>query len=581
MSDPGHPTEVFFEGKAPIAPGMLCSQHFALADAATVAQVTLRFQCYGMHALAVLKFTFHDAHGQRTHEINSGPARPLAATGLNRLRRHILFLRLESALRSLLNMPRWFIVELPCATLRSGGLRVDVVNTGKFPVLVSGFALHTSPLDPARRVRNDHPLEGYAGSISVTAGEPLALFVHSPQALFAVEVIRFGASAATRLRIDDVPGRAQDYAQNAYEQGADWDRTTVLQTDPGWRAGLYVARLSDCSGALFDITFVVKRKVGEAAAALAVLASTNTWQAYNAWAGASIYEYHIDDGLHRPDIFVVHQLRPNPAATMIDARGHLACEEKHVLAWLEREGIDYDLYSDSDLDADPGLLARHRALVLNTHSEYWTGPMYDGLERFLDGGGNLAYLSANGLFWKTAARGHQLEVRHDCGRHSFIDEAGGRWRDHGRPETRAVGIRFTRAGQKSGFKPYRVLSPGHWIFAGTGVKKGSLIGERGTKYQGASGWELDTIDARARPAGLVHLAKGCNAWGSGADMTYFTHAGGGGVFAVGSITFGGSLVVDAVLSRMMRNVFARFLRGAGAAPAAKAGLAADAGAVEA
>ncbi|MES3021186.1 MAG: N,N-dimethylformamidase beta subunit family domain-containing protein [Pseudomonadota bacterium] len=555
------PTEDFFAGKSPIAPGTLCSQRFAIADAAKVAQATLRFQCYGVHALAVLKFTFHDAHGQRTHEISPIPPRPCAPTGLNRLRQLALFLRLEFALRSLLNMPRWFIVELPCAILRSGELGVEVANIGRFPVLVSGFAVHTSALEPARRVRNEHALEGYADQISVAAGEPLALFVHSPQARFAIEVIRFGACTSTLMRIDEVAGGVQDYAQNAYEQGAGWERTIVLRTDPDWRGGLYVARLSDASGALFDITFVLRNKAGTPAAPLAVLASTNTWQAYNAWAGASVYEYHIDDGLHRPDIFLVHQRRPNPAATMIDAIGHLACEEKHVLAWLEREGIAYDLYSDSDLDAEPGLLARHRALVLNTHSEYWTGPMYDGLERFLGGGGNLTYLSANGLFWKTAARGPQLEVRHDCSRHEFIDEAGGRWRDHGRPETRVTGIRFTRAGQKSGFKPYRVLAAGHWIFADTGVKNGSLVGARGVKYQGASGWELDTIDARARPAGMVHLAKGCNAWGSGADMTYFTHAGGGGVFAVGSITFGGSLVVDAVLSQMMRNVFARFLGG--------------------
>ena len=43
-------------------------------------------------------------------------------------------------------------------------------------------------------------------------------------------------------------------------------------------------------------------------------------------------------------------------------------------------------------------------------------------------------------------------------------------------------------------------------------------------------------------------------------MTYFTHAGGGGVFSVGSITFGGSLAVDPVLTRILLNVFARFLR---------------------
>ncbi len=62
-----------------------------------------------------------------------------------------------------------------------------------------------------------------------------------------------------------------------------------------------------------------------------------------------------------------------------------------------------------------------------------------------------------------------------------------------------------------------------------------------------------------RPAGLVHLAKGANKGGSGADMTYFTHPGGGGVFSLGSVTFGGSLAVDPVLGAMLLNVFGKFL----------------------
>lgn len=67
------------------------------------------------------------------------------------------------------------------------------------------------------------------------------------------------------------------------------------------------------------------------------------------------------------------------------------------------------------------------------------------------------------------------------------------------------------------------------------------------------------VAASTRPPGLVHLANGANKGRSGADTTYFTHQGGGAVFSVGSVTFGGSLAVDPVLTRMLQNVFARFL----------------------
>jgi hypothetical protein len=124
--------------------------------------------------------------------------------------------------------------------------------------------------------------------------------------------------------------------------------------------------------------------------------------------------------------------------------------------------------------------------------------------------------------------------------------------------------------------------PGHWIFDGTGVEKGSLIGESGLNMGGASGWELDKIDRWHKPPGLVHLAKGTNAGRCGADMTYFLHPGGGGVFSVGSITFGGSLAIDPVLSRMLKNVLAKFLRQQGesgahsSAPTSKTTAIADA-----
>ena len=42
-------------------------------------------------------------------------------------------------------------------------------------------------------------------------------------------------------------------------------------------------------------------------------------------------------------------------------------------------------------------------------------------------------------------------------------------------------------------------------------------------------------------------------------MTYYEHPAGGGVFSAGSLSFGGSLVVDAVLQQVVRNVLDEFL----------------------
>jgi hypothetical protein len=100
------------------------------------------------------------------------------------------------------------------------------------------------------------------------------------------------------------------------------------------------------------------------------------------------------------------------------------------------------------------------------------------------------------------------------------------------------------------------------FFAGTGLVNGDLIGAAGMNGA-ASGWEMDTSQqlpghaAGAPPAGIQVLAQGTNVGPTNtysAQMTYYDTAGGGFVFAVGSLTFGGSLAGDAKLQRIVRNV---------------------------
>lgn len=532
---------------------------FRIADYPRVLQASLIFEAYGIAPMRRLRFRFYEPDGKLLHEIDSEQFIMPKDNLISRKRKLPLVLRMEYMIRILLNRHIFFVLELPSSCLQTSQLAVSVENVGDIPIAAGNFRLSTSTLAPDRPVENLHALEGYADRISAFPGERLQLFVHAPRLRFALTVLRQCVHEQPVLHIGEIAGKPQHYAADVFEQGANWEPTWTLEVGADWRSGMYTARIADDSGAAFDITFIVKVPGTGTRADVAVLASTNTWLAYNPWGGASLYRYDVDDGLARQSAFRVHMHRPNPAASMAGDDRHLANAERHILRWLEQNGIAYDLYADLDLHDTPDLLQRYATLLISTHSEYWTEAMYGGLERFLGAGGNLIYLSGNGLYWKTEIRGHQLEVKYDGSRHTFSGEAGGRWRDCGRPETQTLGIRFTKAGYKSTC-PYKVIAPDHWIFDGTGVEKGMLIGRSGLNLGGASGWEMDKIDSRNRPAGLVHLAKGTNRWRSGADMTYFTHAGGGGVFSVGSITFGGSLAIDPILSRMLRNVFARFAR---------------------
>jgi hypothetical protein len=529
---------------------------FRIDEHPRVLQATVCFEAYGNFPMRALLFRFYQPDKKLLHEIHPPQGLSLEQGLLTRIRKVPVALRMEHLVRKMLSRNIYFRLDLPPSCLAYPQLTLSIENVSGVPIALGTPRLNTSTLAPDRLELNLHSIEGYGDRISVFPGEQLQLFVHAPLLRFALTVIRHGAREEPVLHVGDIEGKPQHYAANAYERGANWEPSFTLQVGADWRSGMYAASISDSSGAAFDITFIVKKP--RAGAGLAVLASTNTWLAYNAWGGASLYRYDIADGLGKSGVFQVHMQRPNPAASMAGDAGHLANAEKHVLRWLEQNGVAYDLYADTDLHNAPDLLHRYHTLLINTHSEYWTDAMYTGLENFLDAGGNLIYLSGNGLYWKAEINAQQLEVKNDGSGHSVSGEAGGRWRDCGRPETKVLGIRFTRAGYKSAYKPYKVLSPNHWIFDGTGVQKGSLIGRFGLNLGGASGWEIDKIDRRDKPSGLVHLAKGTNRWRCGADMTYFTREGGGSVFSVGSITFGGSLVVDPVLSQMLRNVLARF-----------------------
>ncbi|WP_394555173.1 N,N-dimethylformamidase beta subunit family domain-containing protein [Agromyces sp. MMS24-JH15] len=249
--------------------------------------------------------------------------------------------------------------------------------------------------------------------------------------------------------------------------------------------------------------------------------------------------------------------------------------------WLEAEGYRPDVFSDLDFHehgCDPG---QYRMLIVGTHPEYWTPEMYDHLVAYLDAGGSVAYLGGNGLFevctYDAAARVMTyLEGVEGGDRVPALLRA----REPLRPERSVIGVATERCAVTG--SPYEVVDAAHPLFLGTGVSNGDRFGNAGlnTGFGNgkASAWEVDTADGlgaismpfgcamdsphvippSTRPAGLAFLATGVfDGTGPGADMVSYDHPGGGFVFSVGSLTFGGSLVVDATIQQVMRNVLER------------------------
>ena len=372
------------------------------------------------------------------------------------------------------------------------------------------------------------------------------------------------------------------------------------------RGGLYYVHARGESGAFFSAPWVVAP--ARPTAPIAVVASTNTWNAYNNFGGRSNYvnaaglpaepvvdarqdldryrtlsvgEWSQPDDAYPPLSFE----RPEPfnhvpegteAIDPIAGRQpcHLAPAEWRLLAWLEREGFAYDLYADRQLH--DGILdpAAYEAVILAVHPEYWSRRAFDRLERWVcDRGGRLAYLGGNGLNCEVEypdgdamrCRTHLGSSDGALGMPDAIDPS--MWHDSrfsrsAVPEARLLGVATTAAGIMTS-APYRALAAGHWAFAGTGIADGDVFGTASLHERcpgGASGHETDKRSAHT-PESAVLLAKGLNPDDGGAEIVAYETVSGGAVFSVGSITWVASLLVDDAISTLTRNVLTRFLTG--------------------
>jgi N,N-dimethylformamidase len=352
----------------------------------------------------------------------------------------------------------------------------------------------------------------------------------------------------------------------------------------------------------------------------ALVAQNQAWGAYpynpgeHRDYGLSTYNYHTDgSGIalvswRRPmlNLRVGYVTYPYPDIRGSGLRHYPA--DSHLLLWLAQMGHAFDLITDDELHHDgAALLANYKTVVTGSHPEYHTPQMLDALQAYRDTGGKLVYLGGNGFYWKIAldpARDGVIEIRRGEGgirawaaepgeyHNQFDAQYGGLWRRNARPPQKLVGVGFTAQGNFVG--SYYRIDPAarsnpqvSWIFDGVTA---DTVGGDGFSGHGAAGFELDRVDKRlGSPENAVVVARSENhppdaPWvlvpeeqlthittipGQPhkalirADMTWFDCPGGGAVFAVGSITFCGSLPVnqgDNDISRILDNVLRRFTR---------------------
>ena len=385
-------------------------------------------------------------------------------------------------------------------------------------------------------------LAAYAWPLSVEPGGEVAVHAAGPAGRAALEIARIGARRDVVLRTS-IALEPRGVPDDASTRGCGWQVTTTIDVGTEWPSGYYeiVVRGDDAVEAL--ACFVVRPAPGVDPQRPLLVLSTNTWNAYNDYGGVNTYTGATQASFMRP--FAPGYLRkppgPGSRVAVLDApdyrmRTHVHYLIEHRLSqwagsagwpnyelpfvqWAEANGYALDYAVNADLESDPALLDGRRVYLSVGHDEYWSAGMRDTVEAFPRAGGNALFFSGNTSFWQVrfeddgqtmVAYKTQLEADPAFGtgdEHATTSI----WSDRviGRPENAMTGVSFVRGGYHRigrqvgrGAGGYTVYRPEHWVFDGTDVTYGDVIGA-GAVVVGyeCDGCEFTMHDGRPVPTG--------------------------------------------------------------------------------
>ncbi len=375
-------------------------------------------------------------------------------------------------------------------------------------------------------------IEGYCGRQSVEAGERLPVYVStSPARRFTIDIYRMGyyggAGGRHMTRVGPVAGKPQEdppVGPNRLRE-CRWEPTLELQIGADWPSGVYLGKLQCVPESGHEhpwqsyIVFIVRdrRRAG-----LLFQCSDNTWQAYNRW--PDDYSMYTDPR---------HSWAPSVAASFDRPYAKYAQIFDHPLSvgsgefllwefplayWLEMHGYDVTYTSNSDM-LTPEAFTRAQVFLSVGHDEYWDVRQYNAAMESIRRGVNHLYLSGNSVMGLTPFQNSE-----DGRENRVISREGVYGGVYGGMED-FFQYPFPQEGPKAnllmgahsvypfnGGGDWICAKPGHWLFAGTGMKKGDRI-------EGLVGWEFHGDPAPI--AGLEVLAEG-DALSGGTKPSHWT-----------------------------------------------------------
>ncbi len=386
----------------------------------------------------------------------------------------------------------------------------------------------------------------YPGQPSYAPGDTATFHVSSNADSVRLSIVRDGATPQTMAQLGPQPGTWHEMPADAVSEGCRWPAAFTFAIPEEWPSGGYVIVAEGMSGdtRVSQDGFFVVRGHPSRRAPLALIASTYTWNAYNDWGGASSYTAlrGVFPGTFAPQLSLLRpwsrgQIRCPVGAPRFGSirRPPIGWAVRHewtewayangyahwsassgwarydglMAAWLEREGMAFDLISQWDLDRDPSILDDYSCVITCGHDEYWSAHGRQVLARFLSAGGKHARFGGN-IMWQVRAdvqaqvtECYKFRADDDPHRLGPVEMRTGAFEGLAidRPPVTEFGGNATRgmyAGWGGsairGVGGFIVYRPRHWAFDGLDAYFGDVIGAE----TNVASYEADGVDYTVR-----------------------------------------------------------------------------------
>ena len=431
-------------------------------------------------------------------------------------------------------------------------------------------------------------IDGYASETSVAPGNTLDLHVNAPGIRYRVEIERLGwyydfggrqlacypSCTTDEAGVTQPPPGTPDPTTGYLDAG--WSVTNSITVPSSWPTGYYEAQLVVTSGPdagdANPVWFVVRPPASAPASTVLVVVPVDTYQAYNPWPttvdtsgkpnggptdGKSLYGFNSSNGV--PANHVSFD-RPLPNAWNTPSYVDLP-----LVRYLESQGYDIAYATDSDVDANAGILLGHKLVVVMGHSEYWTQATRGAYDSALAAGVNLAFMGANDGYWQIRYADNQRTIvaykelaqtkDPDATTDPSLLTTQFRELNPPEPECGLEGVQYQGTPAGGSFPDTVVTSSlgAPWM-TGTGFNAGDTV-------QNLVGYEWDAIQSGCATPPLTSYFHWTNptTGQAGSDAVGYTAPSGGKVFAAGGMQFAWGLIDDSDVNSWKLQLFVRHM----------------------